>query len=71
MGSILIGILVFAVMLTLMAVGVIFGRKPLKGTCGGLNQLAADQGESKSTCEVCGKQVSEENCQRLLSISKE
>ena len=32
-----------------MAVGVIFGRKPIAGSCGGLNQLGMKEG-----CEVCG-----------------
>ncbi|MEE4380997.1 MAG: (Na+)-NQR maturation NqrM [Pseudomonadales bacterium] len=45
-------LLVFAIMLLLvaaMAVGVIFGRKPIAGTCGGLNNL----GEG-GQCELCG-----------------
>lgn len=32
-----------------MAVGVILGRKPIAGTCGGLNRLGLKEG-----CEVCG-----------------
>jgi hypothetical protein len=32
-----------------MAVGVIMGRRPIAGTCGGLNQLGLKDG-----CEVCG-----------------
>ncbi|XKE44016.1 (Na+)-NQR maturation NqrM [Halomonas organivorans] len=32
-----------------MAVGVILGRKPIEGSCGGLNKLGLKQG-----CEVCG-----------------
>lgn len=37
-----------AVITGLMTVGLWFGRKPIKGTCGG---LAAMQGES---CSICG-----------------
>ena len=33
----------------LMAVGVIFSNKPIKGTCGGLNALGL-----KQDCEICG-----------------
>lgn len=32
-----------------MAVGVIMGRRPIAGTCGGLNRLGMKEG-----CEVCG-----------------
>lgn len=33
----------------IMAVGVYFGRPPIKGTCGGLNQLLNNQ-----DCQFCG-----------------
>ncbi|WP_372614437.1 (Na+)-NQR maturation NqrM [Halomonas sp.] len=32
-----------------MAVGVIMGRRPIAGSCGGLNQLGMKEG-----CEICG-----------------
>lgn len=32
-----------------MAVGVMFGRSPIKGSCGGLNNAGVD-----SPCEICG-----------------
>ena len=32
-----------------MAVGVMFGRKPLQGSCGGLNNIAG-----MNDCEICG-----------------
>ena len=44
--------IVFPAMLLLvaaMAVGVIFGRKPIAGTCGGLNNMVGG-----GTCEICG-----------------
>lgn len=45
-------IIVFFVMLAvifLMAVGVIAGRKPISGSCGGLGAVGID-----SKCEICG-----------------
>ena len=32
-----------------MAVGVLFGRKPLKGSCGGISALGMD-----TACDICG-----------------
>ena len=45
-------LLTFAILLLIvtgMAVGVLRGRKPISGTCGGLNQLGVD-----GACEICG-----------------
>lgn len=45
-------ILVFVAMLAIvgmMAVGVIFGREPIRGSCGGLGQLGID-----AECSICG-----------------
>lgn len=45
-------ILVFVFMLVfvgMMAVGVIFGREPIRGSCGGLGQLGID-----AECRICG-----------------
>jgi hypothetical protein len=49
MGTFLI---VFTVMLTfvvLMAVGLIIGRKPITGSCGGMSAVGME-----SACDVCG-----------------
>ncbi|HSG90694.1 MAG TPA: (Na+)-NQR maturation NqrM [Pseudomonadales bacterium] len=45
-------LVVFAIMLLLvaaMSVGVIFGRPPIAGTCGGLNNMTGGAG-----CDICG-----------------
>ena len=45
-------ILAFVVMLALvgaMAIGVMFGRKPISGSCGGMKTLGLDV-----ECEICG-----------------
>ena len=49
MATMLLAILVMALIVGGMAIGVIFGRKPIKGSCGGLNAVGV-QGD----CEICG-----------------
>jgi uncharacterized protein len=47
-----IWILAFAfilLMVTAMSIGVLLGRKPIAGSCGGLNRLGLKQG-----CDICG-----------------
>jgi len=39
----------FAVIIAAMAVGVMAGRAPISGSCGGVGRLGIDQ-----TCEICG-----------------
>ncbi len=49
-------LVVFLIMLALvaaMSIGVIFGRKPIAGTCGGLNMMLTG-GAGGGSCEVCG-----------------
>ncbi len=45
----LISFLVFALVVGGMAVGVMAGRAPLKGSCGGMGALGVD-----TACEICG-----------------
>ena len=52
MSTIIATIIVFAVIITIMAIGVILGRKPIQGSCGGLNNLNTQDGEAY--CEICG-----------------
>ena len=44
-----LALLVFLLIMAAMAVGVIFGRAPIKGSCGGLGAIGIDQ-----ECEICG-----------------
>ncbi len=66
-----IWLIAFAFMLLIMAamaIGVIMGRKPIAGSCGGLNQLGLKEG-----CEVCGGKdevCEEENRKRHLSARR-
>jgi hypothetical protein len=49
MATFLISALVFALVIAAMAVGVMAGRQPIKGSCGGIGQLGIDQ-----SCTICG-----------------
>ncbi|MEC8158289.1 MAG: (Na+)-NQR maturation NqrM [Pseudomonadota bacterium] len=41
--------LAFALIVAAMSVGVMSGREPIKGSCGGIGALGIDQ-----SCEICG-----------------
>jgi len=49
MTSFLVTFLVMVVVIAIMSVGVIFGRKPVQGSCGGMTSI-----EGMSECEICG-----------------
>ncbi len=49
MQLILITFLVIAVVVLIMSVGVLAGRKPVQGSCGGLNNI-----DGMQDCEICG-----------------
>ncbi len=42
-------LLVVGLVIAAMAVGVIMGREPIKGSCGGMGALGID-----TACEICG-----------------
>lgn len=59
----MIYLVVFVVMLVLvagMSIGVIMGRKPLTGSCGGVGKAL---GEDNYVCELCGGD--EDKCDEL------
>lgn len=63
-------ILVFVLMLavvTVMAVGVLFGRSPIKGSCGGMSALGME-----TECDVCGgdQQKCDEESGRLVRSTR-
>ncbi len=44
--EIILGIIILSLAIMAMSIGVIFNRKPLSGSCGGLN--------SNGECSICG-----------------
>ncbi|HSP30726.1 MAG TPA: (Na+)-NQR maturation NqrM [Halomonas sp.] len=56
-----------ALIMGVMAVGVIMGRKPIAGSCGGLNQIGMKDG-----CDICGgkDEVCEEENRKRGSIRR-
>ena len=49
--DILFAVVGFVVLISIMAIGVMMGKKPIAGSCGG---VAAALGEDDYTCEICG-----------------
>ena len=51
MAGIFLTIIIFALLITAMAVGVLMGGKPIAGSCGG---VGAALGEANYNCDLCG-----------------
>ena len=49
METIIVAFFVMLALIGAMAVGVIFGRQPIAGSCGGMKALGMDM-----ACEICG-----------------
>lgn len=49
MQTLLISFGLIAFVMLIMSVGVLMGRKPVQGSCGGLNKI-----EGMGECEICG-----------------
>lgn len=62
MATFLLVLLIVVLVVAGMAVGVIFGRKPISGSCGGMGALGIS-----TSCDICGgnTQKCEEENQRL------
>lgn len=60
MTTVLVALVVMLVFVGLMSIGVIFGRKPLKGSCGG---MGAALGEKDYVCDLCGDD--ESKCEEI------
>ena len=66
MATFVFAALIFAVVMTGMALGVIFSNKPIKGSCGGIGALGMD-----TACEICGgnPRVCEEETRNQAGIA--
>lgn len=51
MAEIILAVVIFGLLITAMAIGVLMGRKPIAGSCGG---VGAALGETDYTCDICG-----------------
>jgi len=51
MTTLLLGFILLASVIAIMSIGVIMGRKPIAGSCGG---IGAALDEKNYTCDICG-----------------
>lgn len=49
MGTFLLVLTIVVLLIAGMSIGVIFGRKPISGTCGGIGALGIS-----ASCDICG-----------------
>lgn len=49
MGTFLLVLMIVVLLVAAMSVGVILGRKPISGTCGGIGAMGISQ-----SCDICG-----------------
>ncbi len=52
MATLIFSLVLMLVIVAVMAIGVIFGREPIKGSCGGIGAVGID-----AACEICGGDV--------------
>ena len=52
--EVILSIVIFGLLITGMAVGVLLGRKPISGSCGG---VGAALGEKDYRCDICGGDI--------------
>lgn len=65
MGTVLVSLLVMLLVVAGMAVGVLCGRKPIAGSCGGVGKAL---GEKDYVCDICGGD--ESKCEEKQQVKK-
>ena len=65
MSMIIVSFLVLLLIVAGMSIGVLFGRRPISGSCGG---VGAALGEKDYTCEICGGD--EAKCEQVQADQK-
>lgn len=60
MGMLLVTLFVMLLVVSAMSVGVLFGRKPIAGSCGGVGQAL---GQDDYVCDLCGND--ENKCEEI------
>jgi len=60
MATVLVAFILLLLIVAAMAIGVFFGRPPIKGSCGG---VGAALGEKNYVCELCGDD--ESKCEEI------
>lgn len=68
MGTLLITLFIMLLFVLLMSVGVLFGRKPLTGSCGGVGKAL---GEKDYVCDICGGDESKCEEKQQATTAKE
>ena len=62
----LFAFVLMVILVTMMAVGVIWGREPIKGSCGGMKALGLEM-----ECEICGGDLDKCDTASATSTPKE
>lgn len=64
MGTFLLVFTIVVLLIAGMSIGVIFGRKPISGTCGGIGALGIS-----ASCDICGGNT--QKCEESRNPSEE